>query len=151
MYLINTRKAIVLPNNYQNSINQYKQRKTQQKYPKILASFSEEFQAKKRVLCLMLQMSREEIVESLVAIKSEIKEKDILAIVITDYSDLKSFNEEQIIVEYFPFNNRQIDNLTPETWNKYFSNRVASVFDEWTPHSILDLKNSVQKNLLIHV
>lgn len=140
-----------LLDNYKNSINKSKQRKSQQKYQQILASFSKEFQTKKRVLCLMLQMSEEQIVEAIVALKSEIKEKDILVIVITDYVDLKLFNEEQIIVEYFPLDNYKINDLTPEIWNKYFSNRVASLFCEWSPQAILDLKNSVQRNLLIHI
>ena len=140
-----------LLDNYQNSINKLKKRKSQQKYQKILDSFSEEFQTKKRVLCLMLQMSREQIIEETIVIKSEIKEKDILAIVVTDYANLKLFDEEQIIAEYFPLNNYRTNNLPPEIWNKYFSNRVASLFYEWSPHAVLDLNNSVQKSLLIHV
>lgn len=140
-----------LLDNYKNSINNSQRRKSKHKYPKILASFSEEFQTKQRVLCLMLQMSQEQIVEEIIAIKSKIEQKDILAIVVTDYIDLKLFNEKQIIVEYFPLNNYKIDGLSSQMWNRYFSNRVASLFYEWSPHAVLDLTNSVQKSLLIHV
>lgn len=141
----------ILPNNYQTSIAKHKKRRQVQKYPRILKSFSEEFQTKERILCSLLQMSEAEIIEALLTIECKIRQKDILAIIITDYVNIKLFDKEQMIVEYFPLSDRRINSLSDQMWNKYFSNRVASLFYEWSPHAFLDLKNVVQKNLVVHI
>ena len=141
----------ILPNNYQASIAKHKKRRQVQKYPRILTSFSEEFQTKERILCSLFQMSEAEIIEALLTIKCKIRQKDILAIIITDYVNIKFFDKEQMIVEYFPLSDRRINSLSDQMWHKYFSNRVASLFYEWSPHAVLDFKDRVQKNLLIQI
>ena len=141
----------ILPNNFQTSIAKHKGRKKEQKYPQILDSFSEDFQAKERILCSLFQMSEAEIIEALLTIECKVREKDILAIVITDHCNIKLFDKEQIIVEYFPLSDRRINSLSDEMWHKYFSNRVASLFHDWNPNAFLDLKNNVQKQLLVSI
>jgi hypothetical protein len=148
--LLNTNnRQTVSAYNHQESIAKYQSRNFQQKYQQILSAFPEDFREKNRILCLMLKMNESEILEAILTVNCKAKQKDFLPIVVTDCVNLKLFKQPQTIVEYFPLNTEQISGLSEKLWLRYFSNRVASLFYEWSPKIVIDLKNEVQRNIFI--